>query len=259
MLFSRRAIEEHIADWVEDRLAILLEHFAGERPIHATKLILPGAEDFILDAKTATARAEQVYRYTAAHAGFADWPVKLVSMGDEGPKDLGGVIVPSANTAAGAFSVDAKGDVEIRFSRDLMDQPPDLVSTFAHELAHLLLHSRQVEEGVSGEDAELMTDLAAVYLGFGVYLANSAFELQQFDDGLMGGWSSRRQGYLTENTLVYATAVFCAIQDDGFEDARCALKPRLQGVFDRACRQISRRGDQWGLFDLDRDPPTRTS
>ncbi len=256
MLLSRRAIEEHIADWVEDRFAILLEHFARERPIHATALVLPGAEDFIMDAGAASARAERVYRYTARHAGFAHWPVKLVSMGDEGPKDLGGVIVPSASTAAGAFSVSVEGDVEIRFARELIDRPRDLVSTFAHELAHLLLYSRHVEEGVRAEDAELVTDLAAVYLGFGVYLANSAFELQQSDDGLMGGWSSRRQGYLTENTLVYATAVFCAIQDDGFDEARCALKPRLQRVFDRACPQIRRRGDQWGLFDLDRDPPT---
>jgi SprT-like family. len=175
-------------------------------------------------------------------------------MGDDGPKDLGGVILPSANTAAGTFSVDAQGEVEIRFSRDLMDHPGDLIATFAHELAHLLLHARGVEEGVSAEDAELVTDLAAVYLGFGVFLANSAFELQQFDDGLMGGWSSRRQGYLTENTLVYATALFCAIKDDGFDEARGALKPRLQSVFDRALKQIGRRGDQWGLFDLDRNP-----
>lgn len=259
MFFSQKAIEDDIADWVEDRFAILLEHFSAEKSVQATQLVTPDTGRFVIDADTAEARAEQAYRQTAALAGFADWPVKLVSMGDEGPRNLSsGVILPSTNTAAGSFSVNQDGEVEIRFSRDLMDRPDDLVATFAHELAHLLLHSRQVEEGVDAEDAELVTDLGAVYLGFGVYLANSAFEIQQFDDGLMGGgWTSQRQGYLTENTLVYATALFCAIKDDGFEAAREALKPRLREVFDRALKQLEKRGDQMGLFELDRDPPER--
>lgn len=256
MLFNKRAVEDHIADWVEDRFAILLEHFSADKSVRATTLVLPGDEGLVLDAKTGEGRAKQAYFYTARHAGLAEWPVKLTCDGDDGPRDLGdGVIIPSSNTAAGSFAVSARGEVEIRFSRDLIDQPGRLIATFAHELAHLLLHARHVEEGVRGEEAELVTDLAAAYLGFGVHLANAAFELEQFQDGLMGGWSSRRQGYLTENTLVYATALFCAIKDDGFDDARDALKPRLKLVFDRALKQIGRRGDQWGLFELDRNPP----
>jgi hypothetical protein len=257
MFFSKRAIEDHIADWVEDRFAILLEHFSAEKSVRATELALPSDERFQVKGETAEVRAEQIYQLTAGFAGFADWPVKLTAMGDEGPQDLSsGVILPTANTAAGSFTVNPDGEVEIKFSRDLLDRPDDLIATFAHELAHLLLHARNVEEGTVSEDAELVTDLGAVYLGFGAFLANSAFELQQYQDGLMGGWSSKRQGYLTENTLVYATALFCSIKDGEFDTARDALKPRLQPVFDRAIKQLEKRGDRMGLFELDRDPPT---
>ena len=41
MFFSKRAIEDHIADWVEDRFAILLEHFSAEKSVRATQLVLP--------------------------------------------------------------------------------------------------------------------------------------------------------------------------------------------------------------------------
>ena len=256
MFFSKRAVEDHIADWVEDRFAILLEHFSQEKPVHETELALPTDERFKVSGDAPEARARTLFAVTAELAGFAGWPVKLVAMGDDGPKQVSdGLIMPSANTAAGTFSVDETGEVQITFARELLSAPVNLTATFAHELAHLLLHARGVEEGIGAEDAELVTDLGGVYLGFGVFMANAAFELEQFQDGLMGGWSSRRQGYLTENTLVYATALFCAIKDDGFEDARAALKPRLQAVFDRALKQISRRGDHWSLFDLDRHPP----
>ena len=256
MVFRARAVEDDIADWVEDRFAILLEHLANEKPVHATELAVPSDKRFKADGDGPEARARALYAVTADLAGFAGWPVKLVAMGDDGPKQVSdGLIAPSANTAAGTFRVDETGEVQITFARDLLDAPLNLVATFAHELAHLLLHARGVEEGISAEDAELVTDLGGVYLGFGVFMANAAFELEQFQDGLWGGWSSRRQGYLTENTLTYATALFCAIKDDGFEDARAALKTRLQSVFDRALKQIGRRGDQWGLFDLDRNPP----
>jgi hypothetical protein len=256
MFFTPRAIEDDIADWVEDRFAILLEHFSADKPVRETTLVL--ATDINAESSEPEVRAEQIYRSVASHAGFADWPVNLVVMGDEGPKDLtSGVIIQSRNTAAGTFRMTEEGNVEISFARDLLKRPVDLVATFAHELAHLLLHDRAVEEGMHTEDAELVTDLVAVYLGFGVFLSNSAFELEQFQDGLMAGWASRRQGYLSENTLVYATALFCAIKDDGFDEARDGLKPRLQSVFDKALKQIAKRGDRMGLYELDRNPPVR--
>ncbi len=257
MFFSQRAIEDDIADWVEDRFAILLEQLAHEQSVRETVLALPGDPRFVADADSKEKRAAQIYQAVAELAGFGDWPVTLTAMGDEGPLDLSSyVIVPSQNTAAGSIASNERGEIEIKFSRDILESPSELVATFAHELAHLLLHTRGVEEGISTDDAELVTDLAAVYMGFGVFLANSAFELVQFNDGLLGGgWASRRQGYLTENTLVYATVLFCSIKDDGFDEAREGLKPRLRKVFDRAIQQLKRRGDREGLYELDRDPP----
>lgn len=257
MFFTKRAIEDDIADWVEDRFAVLLEQLAAEQSVQDTELALPGDDRFNIEAATAGEHAAQIYSATAKLAGFEDWPVKLTAMGDEGPLDLSGyVIVPSQNTATGMISSDENGEIEISFARDIAKNPVALVATFAHELAHLLLHTRGVEEGIEGDEAELLTDLAAVYMGFGVFLANAAFDMTPMEDGMMGiGWTSRRQGYLTENTLVYATALFCSIKDGGFEEARAGLKPRLREVFDRAIKQLAKRGDREGLYELDRNPP----
>lgn len=183
MFFTPRAIEDDIADWVEDRFAILLEQLAHEQSVRETELALPNDLRFVAEAATKEKRAALIYQVVAQMCGFEGWPVTLTAMGDEGPLDLSShIIVPSQNTAAGSISSNDDGETEIRFSRDILDSPSELIATFAHELAHLLLHTRGVEEGVSAEDAELLTDLAAVYMGFGVFLANSAFELVQFND-----------------------------------------------------------------------------
>src|SRR5207244_450553 len=60
----------------------------------------------------------------------------------------------------------------IRIERGGMDEPANLIGTMAHELAH----QRLLGDGRADPDAfdnELLTDLTAVYHGFGVFLANN--------------------------------------------------------------------------------------
>ena len=160
--------------------------------------------------------------------------------------------ITAGNSDRTIWGVSDVQSYKISFAKDLIGYPVNLVATYARELARKLVKDKDFKAAIDSEDAELVVDLCTVYLGFGVFKANAAFEIERSAGDLLGRWSSRQQGYLTENSLTYATALFCTIKDDGFEEARNALKPRLQGVFDRAMKQIGRRGDQWGLFELDR-------
>jgi hypothetical protein len=87
------------------------------------------------------------------------------------------------------------------------------IATMAHELAHYVLAT--LKSGVPGgrELAELATDLAVAYLGFGVFSANTAFEFSQHQDTFSQGWSSSRNGYLSERSWAFAIALFCALTD----------------------------------------------
>ena len=85
---------------------------------------------------------------------------------------------------------------------------------------------------------EFLTDLAAVYLGFGVFLANTRFEFEATSDGTMQGWRWQNSGYLPEADLIYALALFLRAKEL-HEDPACeALKPHLAKLLKRAMLEL---------------------
>ncbi len=144
----------------------------------------------------------------------------------------------SQSSALGTFSVEGNTPV-IRYDPALLRQPDALVATFAHELAHLVIHSLGMPPGGEALE-EHATDCMAVYLGFGIFLANSARNFGQFNDGAMQGWESKTSGYLSENALVTAIAMF-ERRFDGAAQSKDALKDYLKPVYRKAKRYLDKR------------------
>lgn len=114
------------------------------------------------------------------------------------------------------FPVSTQGnphDVVITYNPASVARPLSLVATFAHELAHFPGFGATEPPPGGEEFEEPATDLLAVYLGFGVFLANSAFNFEQHSDFETHGWSWQRQGHLSEGEMVYALAIFCELKD----------------------------------------------
>lgn len=69
-----------------------------------------------------------------------------------------------------------------------------------------------------------------------VFLANSAFNIHQYTDVDVQGWSLQQRGYLSEEQLTYALAILVALKEidraqvDPFLDSklRCAEKVTSQ-------------------------------
>jgi hypothetical protein len=132
----------------------------------------------------------------------------------------------------------------IHYHPKLLTEPDALAATFAHELSHYVLSSMEMSPG--GEEMhEHATDCTAVFLGFGIFLANSARQFSQFQEGLMGGWSSSSSGYLSERSLVTATALFVRTFGHDPDIAERSLKPYLAKDFRKAIKHID-----WKYPDL---------
>ena len=101
----------------------------------------------------------------------------------------------------------------IAVRQKLLKDPLVLVATIAHELGHVILlgggHLRRDEE-----DMEPMTDLVTVYLGLGIFTANSSRRFRQFQEDRRYGWSMGRLGYLPEVVYGYALARFAIDRGD---------------------------------------------
>ncbi len=81
---------------------------------------------------------------------------------------------------------------------------PGLVGTMAHELSHLRLIGEQRVNG-NEYDNELLTDLTAVFHGFGIFLGNSP---RNWDSqySLWPGTTLKRPEYMTLPMFAYAIA-----------------------------------------------------
>ncbi len=92
----------------------------------------------------------------------------------------------------------------IRYNPKHLDDPSKLIATFAHELSHYLMSTAKTAPPGGWDIHELTTDLCSVYLGFGIFMAMSAWNFE----GSNEGWQYERQGYLNEPMLVTALAIW---------------------------------------------------
>jgi hypothetical protein len=113
----------------------------------------------------------------------------------------------SGRGAAGEFVSSGAGRIKIRISTDHLNDPMSMIAVIAHELGHVLLLA---DSRISSErkDHEHLTDLLTVWLGLGIFTANSTFKFSQWSGGFKQGWESRRLGYLTEQMFGYSLAWF---------------------------------------------------
>lgn len=144
-----------------------------------------------------------------------------------------------AATWSGAEETWQKG--VIRLEKSILDRPGDLVGIMAHELSH----QRLLGEGradVNAFDNELLTDLTAVFFGFGIFLANNPRK----STGELARWPSTtlyRPEYMSEPMFGYAQAHIAWFRDeDNPAWAKC-LRWAPRAVFKQGLRFLQRTGD----------------
>jgi hypothetical protein len=121
----------------------------------------------------------------------------------------------------------------IAVRQKLLKDPLVLVATIAHELGHVILlgggHLSRDEE-----DMEPMTDLVTVYLGLGIFTANSSRRFKQFQDDRRAGWSMQRLGYLPEVVYGYALARFALERGEDQPSWPAHLSTNLKTYFQQS-------------------------
>ncbi|HEV8061855.1 MAG TPA: hypothetical protein VGP68_18395 [Gemmataceae bacterium] len=212
-------------------------HILLERPI-----ILPTEEFFPdpYDGSPAAVRLmfHQVCRYMQVDPDS----VELELFTDRTPGSMA-AIDPMLGFTAGTWQSGAEPWQKgvIRIERSALDRPADLVGTMAHELSH----QRLLGEGrfdSSSYDNELLTDLTAVYHGFGVFLANNPRK----STGALSYWPGtklRRPEYLSEPMLGYAMAHVAWFRDEERPGWAKALRWAPRAVFKEGLRFLQKTGD----------------
>ena len=192
--------------------------------------------------------AEAVFARVRGYAGMAEWPCELqVQEADPNPVVAPTLLVKNSPSAPAGTFRDTESGTRITYHPDRVNDPMSLVATFAHELAHY----RTVGFSEPPPDGwgvwEHATDLAAVFLGFGLFLANSRFNFSQFSDGQTMGWQWQQQGYLSEPEILHMHAIRCVLLGTPERDTLGRLKPALRGIYKRVQREVA-----GSKFEVDR-------
>lgn len=168
-------------EWQFATFAWLLRSCGGFPRFLDTTLVLPTEEHFPDRDLKGHAAAAALFRRVRDHAGMADWPC---------------VAEPEPSTRDAAAPASDRLRV-IHYPPRIQD-PQGLVAYFAHELARYLVESFDAPPPGGAALYEPVVDLTAVFMGFGVFMANSSARDAHWD--------------LNEGELAHALALFCLLR-----------------------------------------------
>ncbi len=246
----------------EDRLFIieaykwLLKNFGGDTFYKKTSLILP-TEAFFQELFNSREKvAEKAFKYVQKYAGMEKWPCEL-KVQDYDPEQKVSPSIISQEVAShplGSFSDKNPDKVVITYNPSLISRPNQLIATFAHEFAHYL--TRDCMEAPPGgwENWEATTDVAAVFMGFGVFMANSVFTFTQYAGGELYGCCSSRSGYLSEEVLSFALGIFIKLKKINHYNIYRYLDPNIKTFLIKSLEELNESKDCIELLDVEYTP-----
>jgi hypothetical protein len=202
-------------------------------------LVLPTPE-FFPSVESGRADPRKLFDDVRRAAGMDEWPCRLEAGAAERPIEAGNAHLlrhEGEPPPCGTFRVEEEDGghrAVITYNPSMANDPIGLAATFAHELGHYMMATSAGTPPGGWELHELHTDIAAVYLGFGIFLANSARSFSQFQSGGQSGWSARWQGYLSEGALVTALVVRERLAVRDAAAAKPYLKDYLQSDLRKA-------------------------
>jgi hypothetical protein len=93
------------------------------------------------------------------------------------------------------------------------------------------------------EDHEPLTDLFTVFMGMGIFTANSVLREKNWQAGQWAGWSMSRLGYLTMDLYGYAFALFAWSRGEEWPAWAGHLRGDVHAAFKKGFKYLQKTGD----------------
>lgn len=188
--------------WIEKRLRWLSEQFE-DSAFSGLPVVLPTSHFFPDHYDGSEAAVRRMLNRVCHYMEVDPDQVLLKIVSRLGKVEL---VNNSGQQMPGAVGTYRQVGENVKITLDVteLDRPMDLVGTMAHELAHhRLLGERRIKPSVY--DNELLTDLTVVFMGLGIFLANSPRAWR----GQLSKWPGttlNKPEYMTAPMYAYALA-----------------------------------------------------
>ncbi|MCL4202153.1 MAG: hypothetical protein KJ000_06645 [Pirellulaceae bacterium] len=214
--------------WTELRLGWLVEGWGWQR-LREGPVILPTASFFEIPERGGAIDAERVLTDVCRYVGSRRESLRLE-------------FAPAESLANGSGEY-LRGDVAtVRLAEFWRDDLESLIAMLAHYAAlDLLLRDGRCRDDES--DLGWYADLACVFLGMGIFGANSAIKQRSGSDGTWTWWQIRARRHLPARVFGYAMALVAAARGERRPRWADWLGDDARDTFQRGCRFLQRRGE----------------
>lgn len=245
-MFGRGAAQLPISsehqEWVDDSFRRLAGLLGARRLLDAT-VVLPAEEHFPDPYDPSETALRNIFRRVAKLMQVDAANIELTVFARA--HDMTRSLVPffrGNDSGASGLYLDAAEKPHISVDEALLKQPATLVAVLAHEIGHIILLRPGLIER-DDPDVEPLTDLLTVFLGFGIFSANSAFFFEQHTHYDSQGWSARRLGYLPEQIYGYALARFAYERGESKPRWATFLSKNVAAYMKRSAKWLSTRNE----------------
>ncbi len=239
-----RLLDEITVQWTFDSFAWALRNFDARLFLDQSILVTPSNEHFPGSESSAEGVARLVFDKVRLYAGMQHWPFRLVD--EETVESLPPPAVPAKDLIrtmedVTPVPVDAAQALPVIYRLDQLRDPEVMIAHFAHTLAHYLGTTANEPPPGGEENWPHVTELLAVFMGFGVAMADSANTAKIRSCGSCSGPAVERENYLSQFDVTYALAIFCCLKNIPTREAVKHLKSTLRPFFKKAMKDVMRR------------------
>ncbi|MBL1416227.1 MAG: hypothetical protein COB27_005055 [Moritella sp.] len=240
---SKPLIDDASCEWMFDTFEWALTHFDQQEFFQRSQLIQPTNDFFPGNIDSRHGMAETIFNHVVKYAGLSHWPLQLQApqnFSSQPPALLDLSAIQRNSSVSNTLpALIAPQPLAMTYNPQQASKPGDLASSYAHHLAqHIVAQSQQLPPG-GADYFNASTEIVAVFMGFGVMMANSAYTFRG-GCGSCYNAQANRQASLSEDNVVFALALFCRLKGISTGDATRNLKGYLRRDFKQALKQIER-------------------
>jgi hypothetical protein len=245
-LFRKKPLlDEGTTEWLWESYAWALRNFDRDLFYAHTVLVTPTKEHFPDQADDGATLAQLILDRIKGHMGMQRWPTRLIPVSEEMPVLPSPAIAIHGSARGEGALVEIENGVAlpVRYDPILLRQPDLLIAIMAQSLASPLAQLCPEPPPGGDETRGHATDLLAIFMGFGLFLTNNAFN---YHVGGCGNNSCKPKGVqllgeLTEGQMAYALALFCVLKEIPNTTVLPQLKSTVRPFYKLAVKEVKRK------------------
>ncbi len=240
-LFRKQPLlEDEAIEWLFQAFAWSIGNF-GAVP-EGRVLVTPSNRHFPGREESPEGMATLILERVKGYAGVSHWPTRAVDQRgyQNDPRAEPGI--------AEVLASEGELTLTLFYEPQQLANPQAMIANYAHAIAHHM-GTQAAEPPFCEADQWLhLMEAVAVYLGFGLIMANTAHPYRGGGCGSCRSPAMDRSGFLAETEVTYALAIFCVLKAIPAAEVTPHLKGALRPFFKKALKDVAGREDDLALL-----------